>query len=82
MPATTTDDLLVLPRSPPCSAADTQTRFTLTNVTRRSQDIFRRLLHTERDYTALLLRLARGALVFPHGAQKLLVYHQPGGGSR
>ena len=37
--------------------------------------MFRRLLHTERDYTALLLRLALGALVFPHGAQKLLGWY-------
>ena len=37
--------------------------------------MFRRLLQTERDYTAFLLRLALGALVFPHGAQKLLGWY-------
>ena len=31
-----------------------------------------RLLHTENDYGALLVRLALGIVMFPHGAQKVL----------
>jgi putative oxidoreductase len=34
--------------------------------------MLRNLLRTTDDYAALLLRLALGAVVFPHGAQKVL----------
>ena len=34
--------------------------------------MFRRILETEPDYATMILRLALGAMIFPHGAQKML----------
>lgn len=34
--------------------------------------MFKRMLHTDNDYAALVMRLALGIVMFPHGAQKVL----------
>jgi len=34
--------------------------------------MFTRMLHTDNDYAALVIRLALGIVMFPHGAQKVL----------
>lgn len=38
-------------------------------------NFFKKLLHTDSSYSPLILRLALGIVMFPHGAQKLLGWY-------